>query len=520
MTNKSQAPLAIKTVSKFKIASTLQISRQHQHPICATRKKSADYHGLAKHCALSIVFLALFIFAAPLKGRVPDVLSETDTARSLELVVDFSKPAGQFRALHGVNNGPVNTYGGPDLTQFFIEAGIPSCRLHDVPHSGSYAVDIPTIFPLAHADPDDPLNYNFERTDDYIQGVLDAGAKVVFRLGTSIEHSPRKYNVHPPEDYDRWARVCVNIIRHYNEGWANGFHHDIQHWEIWNEPDLSSATWTGTPEEYYKLYAVTAKAIKQHDPGLKVGGPALAKNKSFLKDFLAACREQEAPLDFMSWHLYTSNPNAVAESARDMREILDEQGFTETTTDLNEWHYFNGDWKRLRSEPGYAKSLFEDLNGAPGAAFIAATLMTLQDQPVDAAHYYTGDMSRWGLFSPAGTPNTTYFAFKAFNELLKTPNRITCSINGEANNLFAESGVSEDGETAQILISNVGPKAVDLYIQLQNHSGKEPLNLEIYAVDTEHRFTRLSREVLPPGTEKIEVNCPSQGIRLIRLEPI
>jgi hypothetical protein len=84
--------------------------------------------------------------------------------------------------------------------------------------------------------------------------------------------------VHPPKDFDRWARVCVNIIRHYNEGWADGFRHNIRYWEIWNEPDLMppSPMWTGTAEEYFRLYAVAAEAIKAHDSALKVGGRALA----------------------------------------------------------------------------------------------------------------------------------------------------------------------------------------------------------------------------------------------------
>ena len=42
----------------------------------------------------------------------------------------------------------------------------------------------------------------------------------------------------PPRDPARWAAVCAGIVRHYNEGWAGGFRHDIRYWEIWNEPDL------------------------------------------------------------------------------------------------------------------------------------------------------------------------------------------------------------------------------------------------------------------------------------------
>ena len=59
--------------------------------------------------------------------------------------------------------------------------------------------------------------------------------------------------MHPPADAAKWAAICVGIIRHYNEGWANGFHHGIRYWEIWNEPENRPAMWTGTDEDYLAL---------------------------------------------------------------------------------------------------------------------------------------------------------------------------------------------------------------------------------------------------------------------------
>ena len=54
---------------------------------------------------------------------------------------------------------------------------------------------------------------------------------------------PRVHNA-PPKDFEKWAHVCLNIVKHYNGGWDNGFHDQIKYWEIWNEPD-GSAFWTG-----------------------------------------------------------------------------------------------------------------------------------------------------------------------------------------------------------------------------------------------------------------------------------
>jgi hypothetical protein len=121
---------------------------------------------------------------------------------------------GTIRPLHGVNNGPICFGGLVDLSSRFRELRIPVVRLHDCEWPNPAVVDIPTIFPDFRADPDDPASYHFERTDDYLQSILDVGADIVYRLGTSIEHTGRKYHVHPPSDIQKWADICVHIVRH------------------------------------------------------------------------------------------------------------------------------------------------------------------------------------------------------------------------------------------------------------------------------------------------------------------
>ena len=83
-----------------------------------------------------------------------------------------------------------------------------------------------------------------------------------------------------PPDPEKWADVAEHIVRHYNDGWAEGFHFGIRYWEVWNEPDgLNPAcepngcpNWIGTAEEYYRLYSLTANRIKRLHPEVKVGG--------------------------------------------------------------------------------------------------------------------------------------------------------------------------------------------------------------------------------------------------------
>ena len=153
------------------------------------------------------------------------------------ITVDFLKKEGVIKPVHGVNNGPVTNIsaGAIDKREEFRAAHIPFSRLHDT--AGSYGsgifVNIHCIFPDFEADVNDPASYFFEPTDIYLQNIIDAGTEVFYRLGETIESSKLlKIYVKPPKDFSKWAQICEHIIMHYNEGWADGFFHNIRYWEI------------------------------------------------------------------------------------------------------------------------------------------------------------------------------------------------------------------------------------------------------------------------------------------------
>ena len=265
--------------------------------------------------------------------------------KRVAVTVDPAQSCGVIRRLNGTNLGPPLLFEGigMDITDDLKPLQIPLMRLHDAPweNGGLKLVDIPQVFPLFHADPADPRNYCFKQTDDYIGKCLATGAKVLYRLGISIEHTKRKYNTEPPADFDKWAEICCRIIAHYNEGWGDGFRHGIEYWEIWNEADGGALMWSGTWDDYIRLYITAAKAIKKRFPSVKVGGPAIcsANSREKIEAFLAACQREQAPLDFFSWHHYTTDAADMASKAALVKGHLDAYGFGKTELHLNEWHY-------------------------------------------------------------------------------------------------------------------------------------------------------------------------------------
>ncbi len=448
-----------------------------------------------------------------------------------ELTVDFSRTNGVIRPLHGVNLGPLCYRGMVDLSAYHRELGVPLTRLHDVVWVNYDAVDISTIFRDFRNDPTMPESYEFAATDDYIAAVVKTGSSVLYRLGESIEHTPRKYRVHPPKDFGKWADICCAIIRHYNEGWADGFRYKIRYWEVWNEPENQPAMWTGTDDQYFQLYEVTAKAIKARWPDLKVGGPSLGytgefKNgqfqaSDFLLRFLRHCRDHQVPLDFFSWHRYASDPSDYTRRARALRQVLDEHGFLKTESHLNEWNYLpNEDWRPMMKEgQGLVREYWSaEMGGPKGAAFAAWALISLQDAPVDAANFYTAEVQMFGMFNLNGVPRKNFYAFKAFRTLLDTPRRVKTP-PCEAGHVAVSAGLNPESTRAAILLSKFSAPDAVTDLVVRGLPWRAQTRFELYLVDSSHDFQLTRRGTFETNGQLALSELKTPAIALLELSP-
>lgn len=478
-----------------------------------------------KHAARRICWLVL----AGLVSAGPALADAAPANGALAVRVDCAERAGEVRALHGVNNGPVNLGETVDLSAYYREAAFPLVRLHDSEWPNPDVVDMHAVFPDARADPNRPESYRFARTDDYVKAIIAAGGQIVYRLGESIELTRRKYHVVPPAEPERWARACVGIIRHYNEGWADGFRHKIRYWEIWNEPENRPNMWTGTHEDYYRLYATAAKRIKARFPRLMVGGPSVGslgrlkdgrlEPTPFVAGFLAQCKKHAAPLDFFSWHTYTDDPYVYARKARAVRRLLDEHGYRKTESHLNEWNYLpDNDWRpiSLAGQGLMRQRWYEKQGGPAGAAFVACTLLHLQDCPLDAGNFYSGETNQFGLFTRHGVPKKTFYAMKAFRMLLETPLRVktTGSRPGQA---AACAGISRTAARLTVLVSNFRLAARRLTLRAGSLPWKGPTSWELLRLDARDSLKRTRSGSAAAGKVLIEAACEAPCVLVIRL---
>ena len=438
---------------------------------------------------------------------------------SLNVSFDFNRVTSQMKPLHGVNNSPAALR---KPVETFTDAGIPYMRTHDTmgAFGGAHFIDVPNIFRDFDADENDPESYDFAFTDAYIGNIIKSGTKIFYRLGVTIENNwdIRAYNIHPPKDFHKWARICEHIIRHYNEGWANGFHHNIEYWEIWNEPE-NPPMWRGTREQFYELYSVAANHLKDRFPNIKVGGYAGCgfayvtghQKNEFFKSFVTffdefldyiSAPETRAPLDFYSWHIYIADPNVIAAHAKYVREKLDEKGFCETEHMLNEWNRMYAD----------VPENYEEQRNHKGASFCAQSLAIMQESSISKAMYYDAYPARryCGLYDfPGYRPTKTYYSFYAYNRLYRLGGCVGVKV-------FADEQVSAmaatDGEAKAILLANYSDKEQHILLDLEGVDEKTEFTL--YVIDENRTYEKLLR-VFPSESGKLSFFLQPYSVMLL-----
>ncbi len=425
-----------------------------------------------------ISFLALAAMSAVVCSAAQDGASASET----KVIVDFGTVVGPVKPVNGVGQPPmIGKLGGWTMFHYLKEAGIPYSRLHDVSGwlAGGLFVDIPNIFPDFGADENDPASYRFAYTDSLMKALEANGVEPFFRLGVTIENFVERgyppVNIMPPKDFAKWGRICEHVIRHYTEGWADGFRMKVTYWEIWNEPDNNpdesrNPMFRGPFSEYIRLYGAVAPYLKEKFPHLKIGGygscgfyagvgsdhvaaanssPRMEYFVECARKFLSAARNGKWPLDFFSYHSY-SEPAEALRQVRFADELLDEYGFTTDRCEriFNEWLPYVG---------------HKNIGSALQASGVAAELIGLQNGPCDLACVYdarcgVGNYSP--LFNPLTyKPHKAYYAFMAFNELRKRGKAVAVKVDGDRNLWVAAAKGEGD---AAVMMANDSDASIPL----------------------------------------------------------
>ena len=324
------------------------------------------------------------------------------------------------------------------------------------------------------ANPDGSVRYRWAILDQIYDFLVEVGLAPIVELNpmpgalasgdqTFFDY---KMNVTPPKSWQAWEDLCSAAASHFVE--RHGLP-TVKTWrfEVWNEPNLNGQFWTGTIEDYYQLYAASARGIKGVHPDLQVGGPASAGTAMALP-FARWCRENGVPLDFLSTHNYPmgeygawprreGSPHAPGQffidEFRKCREELDSDGFAHLPNLVTEWN------TQHCSPEGKAKWIgTSDCSRLFSAA--AALYYAVGTEPyVDALGYWTLNDSMgeaavtsepfgprnqyYGMMTLDGLPKAAYHAFKYLGRMngLRLP-RVPENPPGQAGGLVTDETVT------------------------------------------------------------------------------
>ena len=264
-------------------------------------------------------------------------------------------------------------------------------------------------------------------------------------------------NVTPPADYAKWATLIGKLAAH----WVNRYGAtEVREWffEVWNEPNLK-AFWTGTQQDYFRLYRETAAALKRVDPALKVGGPATADNQ-WVPEFLDFCTAGKVPVDFISTHHYPTDAfgvpgsDTITQLEHTRPEVMRDEVSAVRQQARNLPLYYT-EWN-ISSNPR------DPLHDQPFAAAFATTIVMQAQGLVQGYSFWTfSDIFEenyfpsvpfhggFGLLNIYGIAKPVYRAFQLMRQLGTEQLRV------EGNHATVNAWVVREEHAATILFTNL-----------------------------------------------------------------
>jgi len=170
--------------------------------------------------------------------------------------------------------------------------------------------------------------YNWIIVDSIIDTYIERGIKPLMEIGfmpKDLSSKPDPYEhtwskggniwtgwTYPPKDYNKWRELVYQWVKHSIDRY--GKKEVITWlWEVWNEPDIPY--WSGTFDEYCKLYDYAVDGLKKACPECTIGGPHTTSPRSdkaykYLTDFIEHCLRGKnnatgktgTPLQYIGFH--------------------------------------------------------------------------------------------------------------------------------------------------------------------------------------------------------------------------
>lgn len=336
-------------------------------------------YQITKPKVLSFLLCALVFFSALCFGICN--LSHAQQTEDIEVTLDLSLATTPLPKIFkpNIDLGGRGLYQDKSWPQSLAAREVLDIWQKDIGFNGLYRMqyslwDIHEL--LRDKDTQDKLLENYS---EVIKRITDSGGTVILSIfGTPAGLGRVLDKKSPPVDLRAFKEFAKGIVRDlsckkkYNI-W----------YEIWNAPDLDDF-FLGRKQDYLNLYRAFAESINELRAEEKiyipVGGPStsawfqdlegntiITPEKSLIYELIKFCYRYHLPLDFISWHSYSTDPQAEKENTiykksavNLIRDWLTYFNFDRNTPLLvDEWNYDrNANILPERKEKSYIAASF------------------------------------------------------------------------------------------------------------------------------------------------------------------
>jgi xylan 1,4-beta-xylosidase len=322
------------------------------------------------------------------------------------------------------------------------DLGVTYVRAHAILHDDNHVV--------TRAD-DGTLAFDFTVVDALYDQLIQIGLRPIVELSFMPAAIARDATqtvfgyqgiISPPADWAQWYDVVRALAAHLVDRYGID---EVATWafEVWNEPNLV-VFWSGTKDEYLRLYDESARAVKSVDERLRVGGPSTAASE-WIETLTAHAADAGVPLDFITTHTYGNLP-------LDTRPSLERHRFKGIPVWWTEW--------------GVGHTHFGPIHdGVSGAPFVLSGFKAGQGQ-LDALAYWVisdhfEELGRppalfhngFGLLTVGNLRKPRYWAVHLAAHL--GDHVLECKVSGDGADVLVQAWATRrDDDTVDVLVWN------------------------------------------------------------------
>lgn len=280
-----------------------------------------------------------------------------------------------------------------------------------------------------------------------------------------------------PADLDAWYEV--------NRRYAFHWRGRVKYYEIWNEPDLQPVFFTGSMEDYFKIYQYGALGVKAGDPDALVGGPAISFDVTWVRPFLDYIEENNLPLDFISYHAY----GEPEKNLKELKKILsDYEQYRDIDVLLTEYNSY------VPAAPDFTEGgAIERIEAAPRIlhdfTWFAAQhdLKMVYWAQLNDPEVYGEGVDRCGLLDLQGNLKPSFGALEFLSHFSAVGSKLI------TNDVNVEGVLGKEDGKYHLLVWNLSEKNKGINIALDGLPDRPHL-LYMYKLDSENPVSKVGRK--------------------------